>query len=191
VASAQTELQRALELDGKDGEARYYLGRLYFSRQNMPAALATFQKLVELDPKSVRGHNHLGQTYEGLNRFEEAEKAYQTAIALDREQPKRSEWPHYNLGLLRLSVGRAAEALTHFNEALQIQPKFAEARLKRAVALVAAGSPDQAKSELELLLAEDPANADAHYQLGRLYSKLQNPAKAKQHLLRYQELRRQ
>lgn len=189
-SAAQVQLERAVELDAKDPEARYYLGRVYFSRQNMPAALAAFQKVVETDATSVRGYNHLGQTFEALNQFERAQKAYETAIALDRTQQRRSEWPYYNLGLLQLNAGRSADAVSHFEEALRVQPKFAEARLKRAVALASLGRREEALAELQSLVKDEPASADAHYQLGRLYTRLGNTEKGKEHLLQFQRLRR-
>jgi tetratricopeptide (TPR) repeat protein len=190
AAAAQTTLERAVQLNPSDGESRYYLGRVYFERQNMPAALAAFKKLLELEPRSVRAHNHLGQTYEALNEFAASENAYQTAIRLDSDGAKPSEWPHYNLGVLYLNAGRAAEALPHLARALQIRPKFSEARLKRAVALAATGNSEQAKTELESLTADEPDYADAHYQIGRLYNRLGDLDKASKHLLLFQRLKR-
>jgi tetratricopeptide (TPR) repeat protein len=189
-AAAQTELERAVGLLPSDEDARYYLGRVYFSRQNMPAALATFKQLLAIHPASVRGYNHLGQAYEGLNDFENAQQAYEQAIAIDRTAAKRSEWPHYNLAVLQLKAGKAEAALPHFAEALLIQPKFAEARLQHAVALAAVGKRQQARSELQALITDQPDNADAHYQMGRLYAKMGDQPKAREHLLLFERLRK-
>lgn len=190
AAGAQSELERAVELLPRDEEARYYLGRVYFSRQNMHAALNTFQQLLEFAPKSVRGRNQLGQTYEALNEFELAEKAYGEAIRADRAAARRSEWPHYNLGVLHLKAGKAEQALPHLAEALAIQPKFAQARVQLSVALAAVGKQPQAVAELEVVISDQPDNAEAHYQLGRLYTKLGERTKAREHLLMFQRLRR-
>jgi tetratricopeptide (TPR) repeat protein len=190
AAGAQAELERAVELLPKDEEARYYLGRVYFSRQNLPAALSTYQKLLEFAPSSVRAHNQLGQTYEWLNQFELAEKAYEEAIRIDRESAKRSEWPYFNLGVLHLKAGTAERSLPFLQQALQIQPKFPQAQVQLGVALAALGKQQEAKAEFEAVVSAEPDNADAHYQLSRLYRKLGDPVKAKEHGLLFQRLRK-
>jgi tetratricopeptide (TPR) repeat protein len=190
AAESETELQRAAELIPNDEEVRYYLGRVYFSRQNMPAALETFTALLKLHPQSMRAHNQLGQTYEGMGQFEKAQEAYERAIALDQTAIKRSEWPHFNLGVLKQKGGNPAAALPHFDQALSIKPGFPEARLQRAVALASTDNQGQARKELEALTLEDPSYANAHYQLGRLYAKLGDPQKSKQHLLEFERLRK-
>jgi protein O-GlcNAc transferase len=189
AAAAQAELERAVELLPRDEEARYYLGRVYFSRQNMAAALTAFKEVVQIEPRSVRAYNHLGQTYEALNEFERAHEAYEKAIAIDRTAAKRSEWPHYNLGVLYVKAGRAEEGLQHLREALQVQPKFGQGRMQLAVALGMLGKPEQAKTELEAVISEQPSNADAHYQLGRLHLKMGDQARAREHLLAFQRLK--
>lgn len=189
AAAAEAELERAVAALPKDEESRYYLGRVYFTRQNMPSALAAFQRVIEVDPGSVRGHNQLGQTYEALADFEKAQQSYETAIELDRTASKRSEWPHYNLGVLQLKAGKGRDAIPHFNEALRIQRAFPEARVQRASALASVGEIKQARADLEALLAEQPEYADAHYQLGRLLAKTGEREKAKEHLSKFQRLR--
>jgi tetratricopeptide (TPR) repeat protein len=190
VAAAQKELELAVEMLPGDTEAQYYLGRVYFTRQNMPAALAAFQRLLKSDPNSVRGHNHLGQTYEALNQMESAQAEYEIAISLDRSSVKRSEWPYYNLGVLHLKAGRAQIATDLLQEALQIQAQFSEARVKLATALAATDATVEASRILNDLLREHPDNADAHYQLARLYLKINEPQKAQVHFKRFEALRK-
>jgi len=189
AAGSQAELERAVKPLPGDEEARYYLGRVYFSRQNMPAALATFKEVIQIEPRSVRAYNHLGQTYEALNEFERAQEAYEKAIAIDRTAARRSEWPHYNLGVLHVKAGKAEEGLPHLREALQVQPKFGQGRTQLAVALAMLAQTEQAKAELEALISDEPSNADAHYQLGRLLLKTGDRAKAREHLLAFERLK--
>ena len=63
---ALASVTHATELAPRDADALYYLGRLYFTTGNMPAALETLQKTISLDPSSVRTYNQLGQTFEAL-----------------------------------------------------------------------------------------------------------------------------
>lgn len=189
-AEAQTELERAATLLPRDEEAHYYLGRIYFTRQNMPAALQEFQRVLAIDGASVRGHNQMGQTLEALNRIDEAQAAYEKAVALDRAAARHSEWPYFNLGVLHLKAGRDAEAADWLGQALRVQPRFPEAKVRLATALAQSGRSEAATSLLEAVLREEPQNADAHYQLGRLYLRLQDRHRAEEHLRQFQALRK-
>lgn len=190
AAGAKDELQRTVEMLPNDEDARYYLGRIYFTGQNMPAALATFQHLLEIAPNSVRGHNQLGQTYEALNQSEAAQASYEKAVSLDRASLKHSEWPYYNLGVFQLKAGRARIGAELLQEALRIQPRFTEAKIKLGAALSELGQTEAATQTLQSLLREEPDNADAHYQLGRLYLKLHDRQKAEEHFRRFDALRK-
>ena len=188
--SAGRELDQAVKLNPSDSEALYYLGRIYFTRQDLPNALATFEKLMLLDKTSVRGFNHLGQTYEALSRFEEARSSYQKAIDLEKAQTKRSEWPYFNLGVLNLKEGRQQEAIGLLREALVRNTDWPEARIQLAVALSSTGQYEEAKALLEGVLQTDPKNADAHYQMGRLLLKQGRKEQARLHLQQFESLKK-
>lgn len=186
---ARGALTQAVTLAPDDAEAHYYYGRVLFSTNNPSAALIEFQRVLDLDPSSVRGYNHLGQSLEALSRFEEAEAAYRKAIALEQTQQARSEWPHYNLGLLRLKNGRQREAIPHFQAAIERQPKMWEAYVQLAVSLAADGRLELAERELRTVLASAPDNADAHYQMGRLLTKMGRRDEARPHFERFGQLK--
>jgi len=187
ATQAEHELQKASELAAADSDVRYYLGRIQFERQNLPAALESFRGAVALDAQSVRGFNHLGQTYEGLARFDDARAAYEKAIEIDRRQAKRSEWPYFNLGVLLLKEGRAQDAAGCLREALAVKPSWPEAKVQLAVALGSANQLKDARQLLEDLLLAEPKNAQAHYQLARLLMKMQMPEEARRHFLLFAE----
>jgi len=187
AAPAEVELQKASQLAASDADIRYYLGRIQFERQNLPAALESFRTAVALDAQSVKGFNQLGQTYEGLARFDEARAAYEKAIEIDRRQAKRSEWPYFNLGVLLIKEGRAGDAAGWLREALTVKPSWPEARVQFAVALGSANQLGDARLVLEELLRAEPNNAQAHYQLARLLVKLQLPEEARRHFRLFAE----
>lgn len=190
TARAEEELERTVELLPGDADARYYLGRVYFTRSNLPAALAAFQALIKIDPKSVRGHNHLGQTHEALNQLETAQGDYEQAISIDRGSSKHSEWPYFNMGVLHLKAGRARAAIDYLQAALSVRADFSEAKVKLATALGAAGQTTEAVRLLENVVAEEPANADARYQLGRVYLKENQKIKAQEQFRVFESLRK-
>jgi Flp pilus assembly protein TadD len=188
---AIAELKQAVALAPHDPEAFYYLGRLYFTTDNAPGALAAFQTSLDLDPTSVRTQNQLGQTYEALGRREEAEKAYRKAITLEQNQPKKSEWPYYNLGVLYLGSGRQAEAVPYLRAALERQPAWAQGKVKLATALAGQGQSGEALRLLREAVAAESHNAEAHYRLALLLAKQGNRDEAQQHFALFAKYRAQ
>jgi tetratricopeptide (TPR) repeat protein len=187
---ALASVTRATELAPNDADAQYYLGRLYFSTDKIPAALTTFQRTISLDPSSVRAYNYLGQTYEALGRREDAEKAYLKAIELDKDQPKKSGWPDYNLGVLCLDNGRTADSITAFRRALEVNPAFPEAKIKLAVALSKEQPVPEAFELLRQALATDPGNAEGHYRLALLLTKSGKREEAQEQFELFQKYRK-
>lgn len=182
-------LQKAVQLSPLDADAYYYLGRLYFSKDNAAEALPIFQKSIELNPQSVRAWNHLGQTYEALGRLEEAESAYQKAISVGKNQPKRSEWPYYNLAQLYVNTSKMDQAIPLFREALKYNPRFADAKVKLAVALSKREPSVEALTLMQEAVQLEPQNAEAHYRLGLLLAKMGKQEEANQQLTLFRQLK--
>ena len=130
---------------------------------------------------------HAYQTH----RLPEAMQAYRLAIQAD---PSLFE-AHYNLGLVATEVGNLTLALTSYENALAIEPKSPEARIKSidarynfALVLKQANFPADAARELEKLLAAYPNETRAHLALANLYAQqLGQPAKAREQYLKVLE----
>jgi len=185
---ALREVKRATELAPNDADAFYYLGRLHFSTDKLAGALSDFQKALELDPASLRTENQLGQTYEALGRWPEAERVYLKAIEMERSQAKKSEWPYFNLGVLYLNTMRAEEAVAYLQEALRLNPSWAQGKVKLAAALSSCKKFDQAVTLLEGAVESEPLNAEAHYRLALLLTKTGKAEEAKQHFNAFEHL---
>ena len=66
---------------------------------------------------------------------------------------------HSNLGLVLNAVGRSADAISHYKEALRLAPGFAEIRLNMALAFLGIpGRRREAAEQLEEYLRVRPAN---------------------------------
>ncbi len=177
---ARDHLILASTLAPKDAESFYYLGRLYFTADNVIAAISAYQKAIEIDPSSVRVQNQLGQSFEALGRDREAEDAYRKAIGLQQSQSKKSEWPYYNLALLCFHNGKREEAIANFRLALVCNPNFANAKVKLAVALADERQADEAERLLRDAIRSDATNAEAHYRLAILLKKAGKQEEAQQ-----------
>jgi len=68
---------------------------------------------------------------------------------MERSQAKKSEWPYFNLGVLYLNTMRAEEAVAYLQEALRLNPSWAQGKVKLAGALASCKKFDQAVTLLE------------------------------------------
>jgi protein O-mannosyl-transferase len=73
---------------------------------------------------------------------------------------------HYNLANVLVKKGRVDEAITHYLQALEIQPEFADAHNNLANALNMQGKTDDAIYHFSEALRINPDYEGAHYNLG-------------------------
>jgi Tfp pilus assembly protein PilF len=82
-----------------------------------------------------------------------------------RQRPL-NERAHDSLGNALADSGRVAEAIEHYQKALEIKPSYAGAHNNLALALVGRGSVAEAIRYYQKALEIQPSYADAHYNLG-------------------------
>jgi tetratricopeptide (TPR) repeat protein len=85
---------------------------------------------------------------------------------------------HNNLGYDLAHQGRPAEAIEHYQKALEINPDFAEAHNNLGTALLNQGRLEEASEHYHQALDKDPAFAEAHNNLGILLTKQGGTAEA-------------
>ncbi|MDR0540376.1 MAG: tetratricopeptide repeat protein [Spirochaetaceae bacterium] len=101
------------------GEAHFYLG-------NYPASLRFMQRYVDALPEGDRSavaYFFIGETYRMQKKFRHADIAYTTALKL---QPTLALW-WYQLGRVREAAGETVPARTAYEQALKINPNYAQA----------------------------------------------------------------
>jgi tetratricopeptide (TPR) repeat protein len=75
----------------------------------------------------------------------------------------------YNLGNVLTEAGRATEAIGHYEQALRINPGYAEAHNNLGNVLQKSGRETEAKAHFERSLQINPKNAEAHNNLGNVF----------------------
>jgi tetratricopeptide (TPR) repeat protein len=178
-AEAVKWLERAVELEPKNKEAWYYLGRAYYTEMSVPDARRAFLTVLALDPRDARAENNLGLIFESEAKVDEALDAYRKAIAWQEQNPHASEQPYVNLGNLLMTEGHTEQAIPYLQQAVRLAPGNAYCHLKLGVAYMRSHRLDEAKRELEQATQLAPNNAKAHYQLGRFYAEIHDPVHAK------------
>jgi len=107
--------------------------------------------------------------YIGLSRTRAA--TYNDAAELwadaARHQPENA-CVQNNWGVVLVESEHPADALPHYERAVELKPDYVEAQSNLGVALVHLGETDRAMVEFERALAINPHYADAHINLGHL-----------------------
>jgi tetratricopeptide (TPR) repeat protein len=155
----------ALERDPSSSAARFGMGSVLAARGDPRAAAELFEAALPGQPEGTVVHYHLGLAYRSLGDLDRARaelaKSKQVAIAFPDPLAAR------------------LDALSVSHRALLF--RGVDARLR--------GEPEQAAAIFEEILASDPENAEAHYNLARAQVELGALAEAEGHLRRALEIR--
>jgi tetratricopeptide (TPR) repeat protein len=187
-ADAIRWLEKAVELDLKNKDAWYYLGRAYYTKGRLAEARKALLSVLDLDPHDTRAVNNLGLILETEGKPAAAIEAYRKAIAWQEKNPPPNEQPYVNLGNLLMGQGQIKEALEPLQKAVELAPDNAYCRVNLGVYYRKIGETEKSRQELEMATQLEPDNATAHYQLGRLYKDINSLDKARAEFARTAEL---
>jgi len=116
-------------------------------------------------------HNNLGYLCVDRGELDKAISHFESAAKI--RSAKRD--PHYdlasafvqmNLADTLARLGRSDDAMVHYEEAIKLQPDYADAYYNRGNVLFGKGRIDEAITDLEKALQMQPNDADAHTGLG-------------------------
>jgi tetratricopeptide (TPR) repeat protein len=149
---ATREVTTAIGSAPADPFNHYALALVQTTRDDDAAALRSIEEAIRLEPADPDYHSVRGQVQMHLRRWEEALASAERALALDAEHEgannvramallklgRRAEagatldatlarnpddsWTHANMGWTRLDGGDPRRALSHFQEALRLEP---------------------------------------------------------------------
>lgn len=165
---------RAVQMDPKEADAWYSLGRIRYSEQRFSDALSCFERALVLSPRSVKAENNLGLTYEALNQTDAAVAAYRQAIAWQDGGPAdgMSEQPMLNLAIVLLHRGELAAAEPLLKRAATLAPKDPHIHEQLGHLYLQRGDFASAQQELAQACQLDPGNSGLHFLLGQAYRHL-------------------
>lgn len=104
-------------------------------------------------------------------------RACQDVIASDWPPDVRAE-ANYNRGVELYKLGRHAEAVRAYEDAVRLKPDYAAAYTNMGIALGELGRRDDALRAYHVAIREKPEDGDAHYNLGLTLADLRRWAQA-------------
>jgi tetratricopeptide (TPR) repeat protein len=140
---------------------------VYYSQNELEAALRDLRRATELDPSAVRAIEMLGDVNVGLGRGERAIEEYESFVALDDRNPRVL----YKLGLARYRYGHIKTASEPLKQALAIDPSMGEAHYVIGLIQRDLDQLPAARKSLEEAARQSPAGQTAAREaLAEVYS---------------------
>jgi len=181
-------LERSVEMDPRNKEAWYYLGRAYYTASRLPDSRAAFEQVLRLEPRDAKAENNLGLILESGGKTDDALRAYRNAISWQQDNTPSSEQPYLNLGSLLVTLDRTEEAISPLKKAVELANTNPQCHLRLGTAYLHLNRLDEAQKELSEAVRLNPQDATAHYQLGRYYKQVKNMEAAKREFDRVSEI---
>ncbi|HEX9638783.1 MAG TPA: tetratricopeptide repeat protein [Acidobacteriota bacterium] len=164
---AQQDFQRAIALDGSQATFFNALGLAFYAGNDVGRAIAAYEQALRIDPKLSEAHTNLGSAYSTLGDYPRAKQQFEIALADPKYNGRAAA--HYNLGLIAQEQGDLDLAERHYAQALQADPRFYDAAIRRGEMLEHMSRLAEAIQSFELGLKARSDNLELTYKLAQLY----------------------
>lgn len=181
LQEALSAVNQSIQINSNDPKAHFVAGNALMNIGARDQAIKAFEQTINLDPHYEFAHNNLGSLYETDNRLKEAKQEYKIEIKINQGNVIAQN----NLATLLVAEGEIESAKELLNEAIRIQPDYIEAHNNlSALKRYQEGDAhiDILKSLLnnvEKMPVEDRIRL--HFNLGKVYSDLEDYDKAYYH----------
>lgn len=149
--SAIATYRQSLRLAPDRAATHLALGNLHFEAQDYAQAQAAYAQAVKLDGSASNRYS-LGQALLELGRYAEAEAQFRKVHEMSPRKPDGS----FGLGLVYARQGRAQEAISAFQRAIDTKPDFWFSYEELGYVLTDEGEFDRARELVDILAPKAP-----------------------------------
>ena len=160
-----TLFSHAIQVTGRNVIAEDNLGESLSAMGHPELAVPHFEMAIQIAPLLATPHYNLATLLQSENQLDRAQLEYETALAYSSDPAERAQ-AHNNLGALLLSLHRLAEALSHFNAAIAINPREQNSFLGRGLIEYQQGTVEAAGADFARA-AQIAPSAASYFWLGR------------------------
>jgi tetratricopeptide (TPR) repeat protein len=154
------------------------LGVIYHASGQFTRSIECFEKAIKINPHYTEALLNLAVLYNDLGKYKKASALYAKVYPPGARKKKEKIDPfiknklankHAELGDLYEGIGLYPEAISEYERALELRPKFLDIRSKLAVCLREEGRKDEALKIFGQILKMNPHYSQARVQLGITY----------------------
>ncbi|MCF8075607.1 MAG: tetratricopeptide repeat protein [Desulfotignum sp.] len=147
------EIYRAvLEKNPHFADVHYHLGLCLLSQGKTQLAADVFSMALEINPDYIDARLKLGVTQICVNKFDAALENLKTII---QKHPQYAD-VYYFIGIIKEKTDQKKQALSYFNQALEISPKYKNALVKQILTYYQLGEIQTAEKKLTEALTVYP-----------------------------------
>ena len=174
-SSAVELIRLAQTYEGNSARVLYIAGAGCLNEDPLSAQAVLFlQEAIKLDPSLHRAYYLLGRAFTHQGKPEEAVAAYQRAVALHSD-------PAYFVSLGR-ALGNSGTAIAAYEQALKVDPSYAEAHLELGRSFIRLECFERARQELEKAVVLEPDFYEADYLIARLEHRIGDEEQSRKYL---------
>jgi tetratricopeptide (TPR) repeat protein/S1-C subfamily serine protease len=164
---AITALQQAVKSQPDFVPAWYNLSLVYKYSNQLDKALAAINQAIQLQPNNPNLYNQKFGVLSDLKKYKEAAAAINKAIELS---PRAAFYN--NRGIVRDDLGDKPGAIDDYNQAIKINPNYANAYYNRGIVRYDLGDKPGAIDDFNQAIKFNPNDALAYYNRGIVRSEL-------------------
>jgi protein O-mannosyl-transferase len=165
TAQALSEYHHAVSLAPNDPESHFRLGWVYQGLKDYDRAAEQYRESLALDDKIATTHNRLGWILWAQRQYAEAEQEFNQALQLDVTNIEANA----NLAGLSRARGDYRRSIEYCQRALELDRGLLNYQRLIAFNLRDLGRFDEAITQLQIILAVSPADAEARSELAHIH----------------------
>jgi len=173
---ALREFLKAEQLYAKDPFLQNDLGLAYMAKKQYDKAISHFKYALELKPDFSPARNNLGAAHMEKENWEAAIECFKAVK--DDLLYATPHFPLTNLGFIAFHRGNYNQAVSYYQEALDLMPGFPKALHGLGQLYMETGKYDKAVKVLEKAVDKAPEEARIHLELGKAYRNIHEYNKA-------------
>jgi predicted AlkP superfamily phosphohydrolase/phosphomutase/tetratricopeptide (TPR) repeat protein len=177
LSQARAILEKFLDQNENAPAMQLLLGSLLQADRKAEAALAHLQKAQQLAPDLPQPHLRLGSAYLLGRQFKQAEAAFRKVLELDSDHAEAC----YGLSVALMRLNKLEESVELALRAVGLQHHFPAAHFQLGAVLARLNQPERAALAFEHGLAMNPGVLAAHRYLARLYYRLGQFGRCREH----------
>lgn len=169
--------KRATQLDAKFAYGFTLQGHEHVTNEEYDKALTAYRQAISADKRHYNAYYGIGRVQQRLGAYDKALTHFQAAHLINP-----------NNAVLVTCIGTALEkqkqiipALRAYCKAVELAPRAASTRYKKARALLAVGQIEEAQKELVILKDLAPDEGTVHFLLATLYRSMNEKQEAVRH----------
>jgi putative PEP-CTERM system TPR-repeat lipoprotein len=152
LAEAQTAFEQALNSNGHDPEALYYLGLTHLAQNHFQQAGEYLSQLLSLQPQSDQVAKLLVQIYIRNSELAKAEAILKPVLQTTPHDPEAISL----MGRIFMLRGDSKQGVEYLQRTVNLQPDTANTRLQLGLSLLEKGDQESGVKELQKAMALNP-----------------------------------